>query len=75
MPAVAVAKNQHTHYVYVLKDTAQTGVASVHMREVEIGELSAAGLLITKGLSTGDRVVTAAISTIRAGQHVRINGG
>ena len=74
LPAMAVVKRQHQHFVYVLKDTQHPNIASVHQRAVEIGELSTAGLLITQGLVMGDRVVTAGINSVRIGQHVRIDG-
>ena len=63
----AVFEEAGKHYVWVVDDTALT----VSRQAVETIEVTAAGLLI-KGVTTGQRVVTAGVHYLSEGQQVRL---
>ncbi|MFK8052528.1 MAG: efflux RND transporter periplasmic adaptor subunit [Woeseiaceae bacterium] len=69
VPAAAVINDENGSFVFVAKP-ADGRRATIDRRPVEIGELRETGLEVLSGLSDGDRVVTAGVSVIRAGQVV-----
>jgi RND family efflux transporter MFP subunit len=55
-------------YVWIIDETTNR----VAKREVTSGELTEDGIMITKGLKTGEWIATAGVHTLREGQQVRI---
>ena len=73
VPLVAVGEDRQGRFVYVVEPTEE-GFASVHRRQVQIGERATERLEILEGLSDGERVVTAGVTRIIDGQKVRLLG-
>lgn len=71
LPLVAVGQDMNGRFVFILEPTNNKGEAVVHRRPVTIGELTALGLEITSGVKPGNKVVTAGMSVIRDGLHVK----
>jgi RND family efflux transporter MFP subunit len=71
VPPVAVTEDQRGRFVFVV-EPADSGIATVHRRSVQIGELAAEGLEVFSGLADGDLVVTAGLSKIEDGQKVKL---
>lgn len=73
VPTIAVGEDMHGRFVYIVKagDTGNIGI--IKRINVSVGELTANGLIITKGLTANDKVVTAGVTVIRDGLKVRIN--
>ena len=71
LPPVAVGQDMSSRFVFVLEPTNNKGEAVIHRRPVTIGELTALGLEIKSGVEPGDKVVTAGMSVIRDGLHVK----
>ncbi|WP_299728434.1 efflux RND transporter periplasmic adaptor subunit [uncultured Endozoicomonas sp.] len=74
IPAYAVLEDNNGRFVYVVSDQGN-GVGVISRREVSTGELSKEGLVITSGLTMGDRVVTAGMSQMTEGMKVRLQEG
>ena len=72
IPAAAVANDGDASYVFVAAG-AGGETATVEKRTVELGDLTDDGVEILEGIAPGDRVITAGVSTIRAGQQVLVN--
>jgi RND family efflux transporter MFP subunit len=71
VPPSAVGEDEEGRFVYLLKATHdERGL--VHRQPVTIGQLTAEGLEVLRGLSEGDRVVTAGVSKIEDGQEVKV---
>jgi len=71
IPAIAVIEEGATRYVYLLEKSPKEKVNVIKKVPVSIGELTANGIEIIKGLKIGDKVVTAGVSVIRDGLEVR----
>ncbi len=69
VPLTAVIEDSDGRFVY-LAEPEGSGEAVVTRRDVEVGELTEAGIEIVAGLAAGDQVVTAGTSILRAGQRV-----
>ncbi len=67
VPGDAVQTDNEGSYVWIIRDN------SVQRRAVTVGPGSAAGKLVTKGLSAGDRIVISADDALQAGQAVSIS--
>lgn len=71
VPINAVGEDEKGRYVYILKaDKKNTG--KIIRRNVVLGDITANGIEIKKGLKAGEKVVTAGISNIKEGQIVRL---
>jgi RND family efflux transporter MFP subunit len=72
VPPVAVSEDRGgKRYVY-LALPGDKGLAVVRRREVEVGELTSAGLEVTRGVKEGELLVTAGMSQIRDGLRVKL---
>lgn len=73
VPPHAVLEDENGRHLYVVIPTPDSDppVATVQRREVVTGALTDAGLAVTAGLQTGDRVVVAGMSRLRDGMIVR----
>jgi RND family efflux transporter MFP subunit len=70
LPANVVMEDQNGRFVWVVEPT-ENGLALIRRRAVETGGLSAEGLVVYAGVSSGDQVVTAGMSQLVEGQPVR----
>lgn len=59
--------NSNSKFVWVYRD--DTGV--ITKRQVQVGELTSAGLAITEGLNAGEQIVSAGVQQLQEGQQVR----
>ncbi len=73
LPASAVVNDGTGEFVYVAEPRENGREAIVRRVEVEVGELTEAGVEIHSGLASGDRVVTAGTAAIRDGQRVLLD--
>lgn len=73
VPPHAVLEDENGRHLYVVVSMPEGDrpAATVQRREVVTGALTDAGLTVTAGLQTGDRVVTAGMSRLRDGMLVR----
>ncbi len=71
VPTVAVGEENEQHFVYVLK-VLNGDTATVHKRNITLGDITGAGFEITEGLEDGEMVVTAGISKLSEGMTVRL---
>ena len=72
VPAHAVIADSRGKAVFVV-ESLQGNQGVIARREVETGLLSESGIVISEGLSEGDRVVTAGMSLISEGLTVRVS--
>jgi RND family efflux transporter MFP subunit len=70
IPVASVGEDQSGRFVFLVK-TGQDTTTIVSRQTVTVGELTAGGLEITSGLSTGDKIVTAGLSVIHDGMRVK----
>lgn len=73
IPLAAVANSGAEPFVYIAQPNGSGNEAVIEKRTVEIGELTENGIEVLAGLSHGDRVVTAGVSIITAGQRVLLD--
>lgn len=73
IPLAAVANRGAEPFVYIATPDGSDNEAVVEKRTVEIGELTENGIEVLAGLNHGDRVVTAGVSIISAGQRVLLD--
>jgi membrane fusion protein, multidrug efflux system len=71
IPASALTEANGRPAVWVVGPRSET----VSLREVDVLRYDAATVLISRGLQTGERVVTAGAQTLRPDQKVRVLGG
>jgi multidrug efflux pump subunit AcrA (membrane-fusion protein) len=69
VPPHAVAEDRTGRFVFVV-EPGEAGRGVVRRREIEVGELTGAGLEVLSGLEEGDRLVTAGISQLEDGDAV-----
>jgi len=67
IPEAALQSDAEGTFVWIIRDGA------VQRRAVTIGQGGSRGLQVLSGLGAGDRVVTAASATLRAGQAVKLS--
>jgi multidrug efflux pump subunit AcrA (membrane-fusion protein) len=72
LPVAAIINDSEGTFVFVAVPADKAGEAMVRKRKITLGELTQSGVEVLEGLSPGDRVVTAGVSVIRAGQRVII---
>ena len=70
VPASALTETDGRPAVWVVDPQSKT----VSLRSVEVARYDPADVVITKGLETGEVVVTAGVQTLRPGQKVRLLG-
>lgn len=68
VPLTAVREHRGSAAVWVV----DTGAGVVRSRPVELGEVRGESVLVPKGLSPGERVVTAGVHVLTDGQRVRL---
>lgn len=71
IPANSVAEDQAGNYVFLLRDSGESGVAIIERAQVVVGDLTKNGFVVQQGLKEGDLVVTTGISKISDGMRVR----
>jgi len=72
LPPVAVGQDTTGRFVFILKPGKNPKEAVVQRQPVTIGELTSKGLEITSGVKPGNKIVTAGVSVIRDGLHVKV---
>jgi RND family efflux transporter MFP subunit len=73
VPAFAVGEDRDGRYVFVVEEGGE-GIGRAVRREVTVGSLTAeGGLEILRGLTDGERVITAGVSRIQDGREVRLD--
>jgi RND family efflux transporter MFP subunit len=70
IPATALTETKGHSAVWVFDRSSET----VSLQPVEIAEYEGGDVLISRGLDTGDVVVTAGVQMLRPGQKVRLLG-
>jgi RND family efflux transporter MFP subunit len=70
VPATALTEANHRPAVWVVDPQSH----SVALRGVEVAQYEGGGVLVSRGLDTGDIVVTAGVQMLRPGQKVRLLG-
>jgi RND family efflux transporter MFP subunit len=77
VPPEAVGSDGTTPFVFVVESSERADSTAadgtIARRRIETGALTPEGLVVTNGLSAGDRVVTAGGSSLRSGTPVRIS--
>ena len=71
VPASALTMIENKPAVWVVDPKDQR----VHRREITITRHAADSVIVTDGLNSGDRVVTAGVQTLHEGQAVKLLGG
>jgi RND family efflux transporter MFP subunit len=73
VPPSAVLEDENGRHLFVVipNEGSNPPTGTVERRNVEVGDLTDAGLTIISGLQSGDRVVTAGMSQLRDGMMVR----
>jgi RND family efflux transporter MFP subunit len=71
IPASALTRTDGGPAVWIVDSHSQT----VELRSVNVLRYDPASAVISQGLETGDRVVTAGAQTLRPGQKVQLAGG
>jgi RND family efflux transporter MFP subunit len=71
VPASALTMIENKAAVWVVDPKDQR----VHRREITITRHAADSVIVTDGLNSGDRVVTAGVQTLHEGQAVKLLGG
>ena len=71
VPPHAVAEDRAGRFVFVVEPD-ESGRGVVRRREIEVGELTGAGLEVLSGLEEGERLVTAGISQLEDGDAVAL---
>ncbi|PCI51130.1 MAG: hypothetical protein COB51_02475 [Moraxellaceae bacterium] len=72
VPLHSVSKGAVDHYVLVVEASANLNEGVVHKRIVKIGKMTDAGFEILEGLTPGEKVITAGISSLNDGMKVRL---
>jgi len=72
LPVTAVAHDHEGDFVFVLMPDEQAKQAVVKKTYVEVEDIVQQGVRVNKGLSNGDKVVTAGVTVIRDGINVKV---
>ena len=72
IPSQAVLADNNGRFVFIAEPDSSPE-AVVRRQAVEVGQLTAEGLIINKGLADGDHVIIAGMSKMRDGLRVRLN--
>jgi len=59
------------YFVWGLTDE-QGGIFKAQRRNVEVGEMTGGGIVVTRGVSEGDRIAAAGVHILKEGQQVRL---
>lgn len=71
IPVKTLGEDATGHFVFVL-ETSNDKTGKVKKKQVQIGELTTDGFQIIRGLSIGDKIITAGLQTLLDGQEVSI---
>ena len=74
VPAQTVVENAQGRFVYVVENSGD-GTGTVRETPVTIGEVYEVGIVVLSGLKEGDHLITAGMSKMSEGLHVRVEGG
>jgi len=72
VPVHALMEDEKGHYLYIVEDITN-GVGTIKRRDVVRGELTTNGIIIRNGVVSNLLVLTAGMSRVHEGQHVRVN--
>ncbi len=70
VPANAVGEDSDGRFVFLVEDNGE--VATVKKHSITVGDLSAEGFEVTKGLSAGQKIAVAGLQTLLDGQEVKL---
>ena len=73
VPYVAVGEDRNGHYVFVIEPDA-SGALHANRRQVDVGDATSGGVVITGGLQTGELIATAGVRRLTPGQEVTLLG-
>ncbi len=71
LPSISVGQDVDGPYVFVVKPTKTAHEGLIKKQTVRIGELTSLGIEILEGVQSGDKIVTAGMTTIRDGLIVK----
>ncbi|SDX43564.1 RND family efflux transporter, MFP subunit [Lutibacter oricola] len=71
IPLNAVGEDINGKFVFII-NSADNKTGEVKKHTIEVGNLSTAGIVVTKGLKAGDRIATAGLQTLLDGQKVSL---
>ncbi len=71
VPLHALMEDEQGHYLYIVDDI-NNGVGSIERCNVKRGQLTTDGVIITSGVGTNMKVLTAGMSRVHEGQKVRV---
>lgn len=71
VPVYALMEDENGHYLYIVTDIVE-GIGTIERRNVQRGELTTNGIIIRNGVRSNLLVLTAGMSRVHEGQHVRI---
>jgi len=72
VPLHALMEDKKGYYLYIV-DNVVENVGSIQRRDVKRGQLITNGIIITKGVSSKMKVLTAGMSRVHEGQRVRVS--
>ncbi len=71
VPLHALMEDKEGHYLYIVDDI-KNGVGAIERCNVKRGQLTTDGIIITSGVGTNMKVLTAGMSRVHEGQKVRV---
>jgi len=71
VPLHALMEDKKGHYLYIV-DEITNGVGSIERCDVKRGQLTTDGIIITSGVGSNMKVLTAGMSRVHEGQKVRV---
>ncbi len=71
VPVYALMEDEKGYYLYIIVDIVE-GVGTIERRDVKRGELTTDGIIIRSGVRNNLHVLTAGMSRVHEGQHVRV---
>lgn len=72
VPLHALMEDKKGYYLYIVEEIVQN-VGSIERCDVRRGELTSDGIIITSGVGSNMKVLTAGMSRVHEGQKVRVN--
>jgi membrane fusion protein, multidrug efflux system len=72
VPPHSVGEDHNGSYVFVVEPTSEQGIGIARKRSVRVGDLTPEGLELQSGVEEGELIVTAGVSKILDGQHVKL---
>jgi RND family efflux transporter MFP subunit len=75
LPATALLERDGKTQVWVVAKEAGTSDAKVSLRDVVVASRDENGIVVTSGLTAGDRIVVAGVHSLKPGQTVKVLDG